>query len=206
MKRASIIALIIIISVQCFGDKISFSVGATAAIEPVWLIAKDSITGDTITFSWMQWTAGGFIDATYVQVGVYYAFSGTIQRTLDSGGYVTDIAGDDNSLGLLEMTALGKYPILLGPMVIYPVLEFEYSICISVHDFNTPFFKVNTKDFSDFYALGGVGADIRMGKKLFLRLLALFGYNLTAKPPTDISGAKWSGFKVGGNASIGFKM
>jgi hypothetical protein len=38
------------------------------------------------------------------------------------------------------------------------------------------------RDLSDLYALAGLGVDFKLGRRLFLRVLALAGYDFTAKP------------------------
>ena len=101
----------------------------------------------------------GFFDATYVQVSVGYH------------------AGDDTSY--LDTAVLGKYPFAIGKCSIFPMAGLGYARAVKTDS------SSSMDDLSHLYVKAGLGGDIAITKKLFIRPTVLFDYYLDNKNEKD---------------------
>lgn len=102
----------------------------------------------------------GFFDATYVQASLGYH------------------SGDDTSY--LDMSVLGKYPFAIGKCSIFPMAGLGYMCAVKTDS------DVSKGDLSQFYVKGGLGGDIAITKKLFIRPTVLFDYYFNNKNEKDL--------------------
>ena len=207
MKRFVVVLVLASVAVTGFGEGF-LSAGVGATFEPVWWRLKEKPTGDTGTFSWSQLGGGAFVDLTYAQIGASYAMAvGDLKYKEKFGGMVFEDQ-QTFSLGLVQLTALGKYPFHLGSLVIFPAAGVEYNLCVSGKAGGVEFDAEDKKDFSNLFVLAGAGVDFAVAPKIYVRVLALFGYNLTAEPPWWISDPdyRWSGWKGKVTAGVGFRL
>ncbi len=85
-------------------------------------------------------------------------------------------------MSYLTLGGLLKYPFKVGPVTLFPLLGVEYDVNL-VHG-ATDYFEPQgittpiTPDFNQFWIKGGVGADISLGQRLYIRPEALYGIKL----------------------------
>jgi hypothetical protein len=118
---------------------------------------------DTKTLS-LDLGGGGFafLDATFVELSVGYAYGRTTLRT-ETGGQTTK---DSDAQSVLDVDLLGKYPIGLGKVSLFPLFGVNYQHAFSPDDENI--WRIR---------FGG-GMDYKFTEKLYLRGQALFGVRL----------------------------
>ncbi|MDR2786040.1 MAG: hypothetical protein LBB83_09020 [Treponema sp.] len=118
---------------------------------------------DTKTLS-LGLGGGGFafLDATFAELSVGYAYGRTTIRT-ETGGQTTK---DSDTLSVLDVDLLGKYPINLGRISLFPLFGVNYQHAFSPDDENI--WRIR---------FGG-GMDYKFTEKLYLRGQALFGVRL----------------------------
>jgi hypothetical protein len=130
---------------------------------------------------------GGFFayfDATYVMASLGMGFYGLTAANKDMQKILDD-AKATISLTTLDIGLLGKYPIPLGTATLFPMLGVDFKIAIAhnqtVDGTKYTFGEDYSKDenLGDYYTSVwlkfGVGADIPLGEKLYLRPMFLYG-------------------------------
>ena len=125
----------------------------------------------------------GFFDATYAQVSIGY------------------LAGD--STGFLDSSIVGKYPIKLGKCAIFPLAGVGYAQAVKTDSGDSK------KDKSQFYLKGGIGGDIPVTQKLYIRPTASFNYYLDNKYINDYEDdfdAKITIYAFEFTAALGYKL
>jgi hypothetical protein len=103
-----------------------------------------------------------FLDATFAELSVGYAYGRTTVRT-KTGGQTTK---DTDALSVLDVDLLGKYPVNLGRISLFPLLGVNYQHAFSPDDENIWRLRF------------GGGMDYKFTEKLYLRGEALFGVRL----------------------------
>jgi hypothetical protein len=154
-----------------------------------------------------------FFDASYVEANVGLLFGNANQDK-------TDGMSDDEKKGMdvtaLKLSLFGKYPIDLGGFTLFPMLGIDGQINLDgkvwgetiPDDFKEDFNKM----FSYFWIKLGVGADIALSEKLYLRPEFLYGirFNTDDEKDTLDSSPKMADAIVGHGLDIrlalGFKF
>lgn len=146
--------------------------------------AKFSLGSSSSSYS--GFGAYGFVDINYVLFTVGYAKL------------------NDIDIGYLDIAALGKYPIALGKATIFPMAGFCY---------NRPVTGIpDGADASDYTHVGikaGVGGDISITEKLFVRPTVTFTYfldNSVEKDVQDYFDEKYTATALDAAIAIGFKL
>jgi opacity protein-like surface antigen len=118
---------------------------------------------DTKTLS-LDLGGGGyaFLDATFVELSVGYSGGRTAVMT-ETGNTKTK---DANNFGILDVSLLGKYPIVLGKTSLFPLFGASYNRVFSPEGENI--WRIQ---------FGG-GMDYKFNERLYLRGQALFGVRL----------------------------
>jgi len=127
--------------------------------------------------------AFGYFDATYVQVSIGYH------------------AGDET--GFLDSSVVGKYPIKLGKFSIFPLAGVGYARAVKTDS------DTSKKDLSQFYLKGGIGGDIPVTEKLYIRPTVSFNYYLDNKFVNDYEDdfdAKITNYAFEFSAALGYKF
>lgn len=88
-----------------------------------------------------------------------------------------------NKLSYITFAALGKYPFKVGAFTLFPLLGAEYDLNVThgIPDYfegASGLGLTSTGDYNQFWFKGGLGADISLGSKLYLRPEALYGFKL----------------------------
>ncbi|MDR2597429.1 MAG: hypothetical protein LBC76_08950 [Treponema sp.] len=118
--------------------------------------------------------AFAFFDVTYAEIDTYFAYGlMSIVGETKEGTASAKKSNPVDAGGALQFgfSMLGKYPVDLGGVTIFPLVGFDYNIVLSADSK----LRGNGKamDFSQFGFLAGVGTDIKMSGPLFLRLEGL---------------------------------
>jgi len=129
----------------------------------------------------------GYFDATYVMVSLGFSFydlryaNADTQREATYGGNVTF------SLTTFDIGVLGKYPIPIGSASIFPMLGGDFKIATA---YTAKIWGIRL-NYADDYKIGeyfstvwlkfGVGADIPLGDKLYIRPMFLYGFGTVPK-------------------------
>jgi hypothetical protein len=120
--------------------------------------------GDDTKKLFLDLGGGGyaFIDATFAELSAGYSAGRTTVMT-ETGGKKTR---DSNNFGVLDVSLLGKYPVALGKVSLFPMFGASYHHVFSPEDENI--WRIQ---------FGG-GMDYKLTEKLYLRGQALFGVRL----------------------------
>jgi opacity protein-like surface antigen len=118
-----------------------------------------------------------FLDATFAELDVAFVYATTSE---DAGGKTYDITSPG-----LQFSLLGKYPIELGPVVVFPLLGANYTYVLSVSVDGTEDDNFDSADASVWGFSGGCGLDFELIPNLYLRGEVLYNINLPPKEATD---------------------
>ena len=147
---------------------------------------------------------GGFIffDATYVEADVSFAYGMItgVEEDLAVGSGMKDIFDDASALQLC-FSIMGKYPINMGSVTVFPLVGINYNYVLSLRDKDGKTIDepgIKSSDFSQFGFLIGGGLDFSFSGNLFLRTEALFQFRLASKIMDDMVDATnyFAGMKV----------
>jgi len=159
-----------------------------------------------------------YFDATYVMVSLGMGFYDLSYANKD---YLTDTYGTNDikqSFSTFDIGILGKYPIPLGAATLFPMLGVDFKIAVSFTA-ESGGIKVSTsEDIAEYYSSVwfklGVGADIPLGEKLYLRPMFLYGFGTLPKAnkelldyyndPTKMADGIYHGLDV--TIAVGYKF
>lgn len=210
MKKL-IAALVLTAMAVSFATALDMSAGAGVTFSPVFGSYKAEVGSysSDVAFSSTYLGVNGFFDATYAVANVGMNFS--LSNTYD--GEDTKMSYSNLTLGLL-----GKYPIAVGSATIFPLLGFEYDANLSAkydgEDVKADMDSDAKSDLNSFWLKGGVGADIGINEKLYVRPSALFGYKFQNKGEKDAikliedadGTASINTFKLDLGLAVGYKL
>ncbi|MCL2719734.1 MAG: hypothetical protein FWD47_00150 [Treponema sp.] len=149
--------------------------------------------------------AFGFIDLTYIEASVGFLYNpGDMKVTIPGFGS----ASVDFNTTSLFFSLLGKYPIDLGFLTVFPAAGIEYQLVLSAK-----MAGINANDAGDLSALWfrlGGGLDFSLGGGMYIRGTALYGLRLNNKFEKDIAQLFDENRKMGHGiqirAAIGFNF
>jgi len=139
------------------------------------------------TYSAMPWIGGGanaFFDASYAEIGVGFTFASGkfVSKDPEYGKQEDD---EEYSLMYLNLSLLGKYPIYLDGLSIWPAAGIEYALCISGEYDGRDLFMYNTRytisDINQLWIKFGIGMDTPLNNVVFLRTKLLYGIGFGSK-------------------------
>jgi len=152
-------------------------------------------------------TIGAFVffDYTFVEVDLSFGYGmfSMESKVLD------EVVGDVKLNGFqLGVSVLGKYPIDLGMITLFPLIGINYNMVLSLTIEDGAELS-DAGDYSQFGLLAGLGLDFPLSDSLFIRAEALFQLRLSSKEVNDALSSDWKAtlglgprIKVG----VGFKM
>lgn len=180
-KMIAILALSVVVLSATFAQ---MSVGGGLG----YASSKAKYDSDSISYS--GFGAYGFVDINYVLFTVGYAKQSNSDYDID--------------IGYIDIAALGKYPIALGKATIFPMAGFCY---------NRPVTGIpDGEDAATFTHIGikaGIGGDISITEKLFVRPTVTFTYfldNSDEKDYQDAADIKYTVTALDAAIAIGFKL
>jgi len=218
MKRILTILFILTICMSAFSQGISVGVGASGAY--YWDTFSSTFGGTTTsqTVTQVPLNFKAFIDVTYLEASVGYMMVNGATGTTDP---VTLTTTYTDKSSFLSLSLMAKYPFNLGPTVtLFPLVGVEYYKNLSYTDANGNDLKAalpadQQADLDQFWISAGIGADISLGKIIYIRPEILVGYKFLSKFENDTvtfykglgaSSASYTPIAVSGGLSVGFKL
>jgi hypothetical protein len=192
MKKFFLMAVLLIVGVTLFGQ-LHVGAGGKVGITPsMYNMSVDIPPIDgSMDLTYIFLDVGVYVDATYVRIAVDYLMniseSGKAEGLSAYGYPEGDLTfHDDYAISYLNLSILGKYPINLGMMTIWPAAGVRYAICVNLDENGDGENDLDDGgyDMNDFYIIGGVGIDVSLGP-VMLSPCALFGWNLTPNISED---------------------
>ncbi|MDR2658523.1 MAG: hypothetical protein LBC27_00830 [Spirochaetaceae bacterium] len=143
----------------------------------------------------MPYFGGGgyvFFDAKYAELTLgIYGGSGKAKYEFTVNGESNSNSSYDISFGYFNIGLLGKYPFAVNQKFsVFPLLGIEYDVCFSAKDedgneYKNMDGKDSPGDFSALWFKFGVGGDVALTQRVYLRLEALYGFRLASKAEKD---------------------
>jgi hypothetical protein len=155
--------------------KFSLSAGAGGLFSTSGIYRiKTGVDNQTITA-----VGGGgyvFFDAAFIEMTVEF-FGGALNGNIP----------DDWSYTALNLSFLGKFPLILGPLTLFPLAGADYRIALSVKDElgGSAWPVSDTREYNALWFQFGGGADYSITKSLYLRGEFLYGFRLRNKEEKD---------------------
>ena len=139
-----------------------------------------------------------FFDFTYVEASIGYMIvsGGSVATTVSGSTSTASIAG---SLSYITVAAYGKYPIVLGPVKLFPLLGIEYKVNLtdvdaSGKDLKSALTSQQRSDLNELWVEAGVGADVTFGR-FYLRPEILIGFKpLSSTDNSALSALQTAGY------------
>jgi len=153
----------------------------------------------------MSFGGFAFLDVTYAELDVSFAYgalTGVSRKNKDASKTV-----DADSILQLGFTLLGKYPVNLGSITVFPLLGVGYNIVLShskmVYPYNGPVFDKDgnpeyesdgktlksvehkISEWNQFSILAGGGFDYNINKNVYIRFSALAQIRFASKLMRD---------------------
>ncbi|MDR2482338.1 MAG: porin family protein [Treponema sp.] len=192
MKRLLLVLAVFgMCSAALFAQNIKLSAGLGGnftADFTSFALTKDAKDADLKAKDWNSHLVGGgfylFFDATYVEANVGLLFG-------NANSDKTDGMSDDQKKGMdvtaIKLGLFGKYPIDLGSFTLFPMLGIDGQLAVGGKFYGEePADKEEfNKMFSWFWIKLGVGADIPLAEKFYLRPEFLYGIRLNTEDEKD---------------------
>jgi hypothetical protein len=176
-KIVALLALTLAVSGAAFGLpdlKLSFGGGG---IFPMVFGNGVKSGGNKVTTTAVGAGAFAFFDATFVEADFAF-FGGGLREKFSNGSSSTS-----GSFAALDLAVLGKYPISLGRLTVFPLLGFDYMIVVS-EKYSGVKVPEPTKASSFAFDFGG-GLDFPLGDHLYLRGEFLYAIRLPSNQLKD---------------------
>jgi len=202
-KRIAILVALALVATGAFAQ-FSMSTGGGLLANPSFNNGVDIEGGGVSGSVGLDITSIGgfaFFDVTYVELDVSFAYG---IATMYTKGAAVDSGTDDTNIMSVGFTLLGKYPINLGKITIFPLLGVEYNLVLWEKDGMGDGYK--PMDLSQLGFQGGVGLDFGLTNKLFLRAETLFQLRLPNKVMNDTADESDKSLGSYGNADATFGM
>jgi len=210
MQLKKIIAILVIF--VCVGTVLSaqdFGISFGGGVLLDWNFGNGMkfTNGDnTISGGTRNMSFGGyaFLDVTYAEIDVSFSYGGLTQAVKAKGDYkeaeMKDYGftngGDGGSVLQLGFTLLGKYPVKMGQLTVFPLLGVGYNMVLSHSKTDYPIAEVKDGDkvvtperkiseLNQFSILGGGGLDYNINRNLYLRISALAQLRFASKALSD---------------------
>lgn len=135
----------------------------------------------------------GFFDITYAEIDVSFAYGSltNVVKIKDIVDINVNGSTDGGSVLQLGISLLGKYPIKVGSITVFPLFGLGYNIVLSMKNANGDNYKDSgesaMKDLSQFAILGGGGLDYNINKNFYLRASALLQVRFPSKGMRDLA-------------------
>lgn len=160
----------------------------------------------------------GFIETTYVQVGIGYV--NTLSGEVSNSSTSADL---DITYTHLSLHMYGKYPIEMKGFVLFPMVGFEYMANLEYKDHENNDEKSDLTEegqdnLNEFWVKLGLGGDFDLNESSYIRITGMFGYKFQSEyekslikdyitdnedDGLDIS---WTTMDVEFGVSIGFRL
>jgi hypothetical protein len=139
-----------------------------------------------------------FFDFTYVQASIGYMMVNGSSTATTVGGSTTNASVTD-TLSYVTLAAYGKYPFVVGPVTLFPLLGIEYKLNLTYEnasgtDLKAAMTNQAQSDLSELWVEAGAGGDITFGR-FYLRTELLIGFKpLSTTDNSAVSAQKTLGY------------
>ncbi|GHV00421.1 hypothetical protein FACS189483_10500 [Spirochaetia bacterium] len=196
MKKAFAIMMVaVVMGTSAFALDLSAGIGGLFTADFTDTFSTDDLTKDAFKDNYedYQLLGGGFnlfFDATYAELNIGMAFG--------SRGSLYKDATEDSKVGgkyainttALRIGLLGKYPIAITDTItLFPLLGLDYEIVLGMqqdgNDLTKSPYNLKTADYGALWFKLGVGGDIALTDRLYLRPEFLYGIRLNTQAEID---------------------
>jgi hypothetical protein len=196
MKRMLLVLAIMCLATGAFAVDVSLGIGASGAYYSTDL--KASLLGAEAesNLTRVPWDFMAYADMTYLQIAVGYRIvRGAHEKDTDPTG-TTETDFNKFSANWVSFAVFGKFPMPIGSITFFPMIGVEYDMTLSgTFDDGTDWDSKTKSDQNEFWIKGGVGLDITVGPRVYIRPEFMIGYKLLNKPEKDqIDSLKAGGF------------
>jgi hypothetical protein len=214
MKKIVIAVLFVSLTMGAHALNLSAGVGTALYFSSVTLKLDES---SQATFHYIPIIIEAFFDATYLQISIGYDMVNG--GTATASGVLTASNPSDSST-YVSFAAFGRYPFVVGPVTIFPLLGIEYDLNLTVkdssgnNDLKSAMTSQQQSDLNELWFKGGAGADFTFGRfysrlelLLGLKLLSTTDYNeLTFFNDAGFKSASLSYFNVSLDLLAGYRL
>lgn len=151
---------------------------------------------------------GIFVDQAYVRLDISYAFTPAKPLSVKTDGIESAPSQPDDfwKMRLVQASVMGKLPIPVGTITVWPALGLLFSTCMYLDHDGDGDSEVATYDsIADFYLIGGAGVDVPIAAGFFITAGAFFDWNLTPSPDKDYT-ASYTWWDVKVKVGAGFRL
>jgi len=181
-KSISILVLLVLVAAGAFaqmsvGGGLLYDYSGNNGVKASFL-GSDFYMGTTNS----SFGAFGFIDFDYVEINMSIA-RGSIKLLYEVPGTSND--ADFGTAIQLGLSVLGKYPIDLGSITLFPLLGLNYNMVLSLEDKDGRKYS-DAGDWSQFGLQAGLGLNFSFSDSLYLLAEALFQLRFPSKFQDDL--------------------
>ena len=208
MKKLIAVIALLVLALGAHAAGLQAGAGASAGFfikEMLTSLASPAVSSDTTDTHWpVGFTA--FFDSPYVQANVGYSQSllGHEKSTQTISGSTSTLVNTDIAAtkGYLSIAVLGKYPLALGPVSLFPLigLAVDFNVLAmdaSGNDLKASMTDQQKADENQFWVKAGVGADVMIFGKAFIRPELIAGLKLpNGSERSAIASAQQAGFNA----------
>ncbi|MCL2252790.1 MAG: hypothetical protein FWC12_12865 [Treponema sp.] len=183
MKKIIAILVIFLCAGAALSAQMQMSVGAGGSFTSAFgggMKVATSMASGTMEFPYSGGGIHAFFDATYVEasVGLFYGSMNQVNTVNSSSSSTKAMDFEGITLGLL-----GKYPIALGFMTLFPAVGIE---CLLITKGTNGNYIITDPDkFNHLWIKFGVGADFSIAKQIYIRGTVLYGIRFESKFESD---------------------
>jgi hypothetical protein len=205
MGKTLVVCIFLSASSLAFADPLNVSAGlliSWAPLEGNYQTMK--VSGATLTDNSTFEALGliAFIDFKYEEVSIGINGAVTQLNDTQTTNGVTTQVNDPYSISNLDIRLIGKYPFDFGSFTLFPLIGIEKYFCLRGSISNVGFTSDQTGDASAWLVTAGVGADINVNEKLYIRQELTGAFNLTSKR----SSSYYNQFSASYQSSTGWEI
>jgi len=186
MKKVIAILVIFLCAGAALSAQVQMSVGVGGSFTSAFGGGGEmTVSGLSAGFEF-PYSGGGFhafFDATYFEASIGLFF-GTLN--MEGTGLVSGTSGKIMDFDGLTLGLLGKFPIDLGFLTLFPAVGIEYLLISNGKDDNGNSLS-DPDEFNHLWIKFGVGADFSITEQIFIRGTILYGIRLESSLESDIN-------------------
>jgi len=212
MRKSLVLSLFLVLALSAWGQKIS--VGAGLSYGSVWMATGVELGGisESTTMSAPPFGIHAFVDAEYIQAGLGYLMNSGQTQVDKYTGFSDVTTKYTDKLSWLDIDVIGKYPIELGSVTIFPFAGLEYLLNLTYTDKDGNDLKplMTYKDMFDALMIkAGLGADFSVNPQIYVRPEAFVGYKIIKSDFDKYAGTGMDYFnwwEVRGMVLVGYRL
>ncbi len=222
-KFISVFVIVVLMGAAAFAIETSAGGGVKYTNTMSNLEASESPVTIEISSAMSEVAIYGFFDAKYIQIDLGYSMitGGSLKESLDGMGPLdfSNSADFKGSGSYLTLGVLGKYPIQVGSVTLFPLLGMESKLNLTLkdedgNDVKKDMTSSEKSNLNQLWFKAGIGADLNITPKVYVRPSILFGTKLKNSEEKDSiaemedmgSDVKFNVFRLDIGAAVGFKL